>query len=145
MSAYETQIGISPPRLVGWGKAVTGFTHYPSLDFKKRTIHVLQNRTILFVDNSTRVLKLESGNFRAIHRPEAPSFGASRANEGQGGGRLRGMNRTESGVGLGSGHSASTTASLGRGKSCGGCGRAALRRRPVNHHPIAMCILLEDR
>jgi hypothetical protein len=95
--------------------------------------------------SSTRVLELESGNFRAIHRPEAPSFGASRANEGQGGGRLREMNRTESGVGLGSGHSASTTASLGRGKSCSGCGRAALRRRPVNHHPIAMCILLEDR
>lgn len=53
-----------------------GSTRCPSLDFKKRTIHVLQNRTILFVDNSTRVLDPESGNFRAIHRPEASGFGA---------------------------------------------------------------------
>jgi hypothetical protein len=49
-----------------------------------------------------RVLKLESGNFRAIHRPEAPSFGAfwhlARVKV-RGEDRLRKMNRSESGIG----------------------------------------------
>jgi hypothetical protein len=36
--------------------------------------------------SNTRVFDLESGTFRAIHRPEAPRFGAfwRRAGEGQG-------------------------------------------------------------
>jgi hypothetical protein len=49
----------------------------------------------------------ESGNFRALHRPEVPNFGTVcrlarvRAKEEC---RLREMNRIEWGIGLGSGH-----------------------------------------
>src|SRR5919106_3495128 len=57
--------------------------------------------------SNTRVLELGSGNFRAIHRPEALSFGAfwrlARVKV-RGKGRLREMNRIESDVDLGSGY-----------------------------------------
>src|ERR671914_2819788 len=52
--------------------------------------------------SNTRVFGLESGTFRAIHRPEAPSFWAfwrlARV-RAKGECRLREMNRLESGIG----------------------------------------------
>lgn len=57
--------------------------------------------------SSTRVLDLESGNFRAIHWAEAPGFGAfwrlARV-KAKGDCRLRELNRLEGDIGWGSGH-----------------------------------------
>jgi hypothetical protein len=53
------------------------------------------------VKHCTRVLGPGSGTFRTLHRPEAPSFGAScrgQASEGQGGLSAQGLNRMGSGI-----------------------------------------------
>ena len=76
-----------------------------------------------------RVLCPGSGNFRAIHRPEAPSFGAfwclARV-KAKGEGRLRELNRMEGGIGWRSGHVEESEVPRRRAGRCPG-GQAEMR------------------
>jgi hypothetical protein len=73
------------------------------------------------------------GNFRAIHRPEAPSFGAfwclARV-QAKGEGQLRELNRIESGFGLGSGRVEESEVARRRAGRCPG-GQAEMREDRV--------------